>query len=223
MVEERNHMSFKDKKYTVVKSAISKEKSDFIFKYFLLKRKVARYLFDNSYMSPFREDWGMFNDPQVPKTYSHYSDIAMEVLLEEMLPVLKKETELDLVPTYSYARLYKKGDELKRHKDRESCEISTTLNLGGDSWPIFLEPNKNVGISGVDGCTPSSNNPGVKINLEPGDMLIYSGCVLEHWRETFEGEVCGQVFLHYNNIKTSGEEYKFDKRPFLGLPTYYNQ
>ena len=216
-------MSFKDKKYTVVKSAISKEKSDFIFKYFLLKRKVARYLFDNSYMSPFREDWGMFNDPQVPKTYSHYSDIAMEVLLEEMLPVLKKETELDLVPTYSYARLYKKGDELKRHKDRESCEISTTLNLGGDSWPIFLEPNKNVGISGVDGCTPSSNNPGIKINLEPGDMLIYSGCVLEHWRETFEGEVCGQVFLHYNNIKTSGEEYKFDKRPFLGLPTYYNQ
>tara|TARA_R100000234_G_scaffold112760_1_gene86705 strand:+ start:58 stop:708 length:651 start_codon:yes stop_codon:yes gene_type:complete len=216
-------MSFKDKKYTVVKSAISKEKSDFIFKYFLLKRKVARYLFDNSYMSPFREDWGMFNDPQVPKTYSHYSDIAMEVLLEEMLPVLKKETELDLVPTYSYARLYKKGDELKRHKDRESCEISTTLNLGGDSWPIFLEPNKNVGISGVDGCTPSSNNPGVKINLEPGDMLIYSGCVLEHWRETFEGEVCGQVFLHYNNIKTSGEEYKFDKRPFLGLPNYYNQ
>tara|TARA_Y100000114_G_scaffold47844_1_gene43613 strand:- start:655 stop:1326 length:672 start_codon:yes stop_codon:yes gene_type:complete len=223
MEEKKNHMSFKDKKYTVVKSAISKEKSDFIFKYFLLKRKVARYLFDNSYMSPFREDWGMFNDPQVPKTYSHYSDIAMEVLLEEMLPVLKKETELDLVPTYSYARLYKKGDELKRHKDRESCEISTTLNLGGDSWPIFLEPNKNVGISGVDGCTPSSNNPGVKINLEPGDMLIYSGCVLEHWRETFEGEVCGQVFLHYNNIKTSGEEYKFDKRPFLGLPNYYNQ
>jgi len=165
MEEKKNHMSFKDKKYTVVKSAISKEKSDFIFKYFLLKRKVARYLFDNSYMSPFREDWGMFNDPQVPKTYSHYSDIAMEVLLEEMLPVLKKETELDLVPTYSYARLYKKGDELKRHKDRESCEISTTLNLGGDSWPIFLEPNKNVGISGVDGCTPSSNNPGVKINL----------------------------------------------------------
>ena len=211
MEEKKNHMSFKDKKYTVVKSAISKEKSDFIFKYFLLKRKVARYLFDNSYMSPFREDWGMFNDPQVPKTYSHYSDIAMEVLLEEMLPVLKKETELDLVPTYSYARLYKKGDELKRHKDRESCEISTTLNLGGDSWPIFLEPNKNVGISGV------------KINLEPGDMLIYSGCVLEHWRETFEGEVCGQVFLHYNNIKTSGEEYKFDKRPFLGLPNYYNQ
>ena len=216
-------MSFKDKKYTVVKSAISKEKSDFIYKYFLLKRKVARYLFDNLYMSPFRDDWGTFSDPQVPKTYSHYSDVAMEVLLDELLPLLKKETELDLVPTYSYARLYKKGDELKRHKDRESCEISTTLNLGGDSWPIFLEPNKNVGVPGINGSTFNSNNPGIKIDLEPGDMLIYSGCVLEHWREIFKGETCGQVFLHYNDIKTFGKEYKFDKRPFLGLPTYYNQ
>ena len=35
--------------------------------------------------------------------------------------------------------LYKQGDELKRHKDRPSCEISTTLNLGGDPWPIFID------------------------------------------------------------------------------------
>ena len=27
----------------------------------------------------------------------------------------------------------KKGDVLHRHKDRYSCEISTTVNLGGDS------------------------------------------------------------------------------------------
>jgi hypothetical protein len=41
--------------------------------------------------------------------------------------------------------------------------------------------------------------PGVKVTLKPGDMLIYSGCELEHWREPFEGNVCGQVFLHYNH------------------------
>ncbi len=39
----------------------------------------------------------------------------------------------------------KKGDILKRHKDRFSCEISTTMNLG-DDWGIYLSPNENVGI-----------------------------------------------------------------------------
>ena len=40
---------------------------------------------------------------------------------------------------------------------------------------------------------------GVRVNLKVGDMLIYSGCDLEHWREPFQGKVCSQVFLHYNH------------------------
>ena len=40
----------------------------------------------------------------------------------------------------------KKVMNLKRHKDRFSCEISTTMNLAGDPWPIYLSPNENVGI-----------------------------------------------------------------------------
>ena len=218
-------MSFAKDKFVVIKQVISPELTDFIYKYFLMKRTTAYTLRKNNYFTDekYYNLTGSWGDSQVPDAYSHYSDIVMETLLLKVHPIMEKITKLKLYPAYSYARIYNKGNVLKRHTDRFSCEISTTLNLGGDSWPIFLEPNKNVGISGVDGCTPSSNNPGVKINLEPGDMLIYSGCVLEHWRETFEGEVCGQVFLHYNNIKTSGEEYKFDKRPFLGLPNYYNQ
>ena len=212
-------MSFKDKKYTVVKSAVSKELANFVYEYFLKKRKVARYLFDNSYLSPYRDDWGTWADTQVPLTYTHYGDVAMETLLEKLLPLMKEQTGLNLIPTYSYARIYKKDDELKRHKDRPSCEVSTTLNLGGDPWPIFLEPNSNVGtINEKETYTPG-NTPGIKIDLEPGDMLIYSGCIFEHWRNKFEGENCGQVFLHYNNIETQGEKNIYDGRPFLGLPS----
>ena len=58
----------------------------------------------------------------------------------KVLPVMKEKTGMDLIPTYSYARVYQHGAELKRHKDRPSCEISTTLNLGGDPWPIFIDP-----------------------------------------------------------------------------------
>ena len=197
--------TLKQNKYKVIKQAISKELCNFVYDYFLLKRKVARTYFDKKYISPFNLDFGVWNDPQVPDTYSHYSDIVMETLLEKLLPLMKKETELELVPTYSYARIYKNGDILKRHKDRNSCEISTTLNLGGDKWSIYLDPTGNT------------NQKGLEINLDHGDMLIYYGCELEHWREKFNGENCCQVFLHYNNLKTFENDNKYDSRPHLGL------
>ena len=125
-------MSFEKNKYLVIKNAITKDVADISYSYFLNKRKVARHLFDSKYISPFTEYWGIWNDVQIPETYSHYSDVLMETLLEKVMPVMEKQTELNLIPTYSYARIYKKGDILERHKDRYSCEVSTTLNLGGD-------------------------------------------------------------------------------------------
>jgi len=200
-------MSFKIKKYSIIKNAISKELSLFIYNYFLMKREVAKTLFKTKYISPFETMLGVWTDDQVPNTYSHYSDIVMETLLLKLQPLMEKTTELKLIPNYSYARIYKKGDVLKRHKDRFSCEISTTLNLGGDPWPIYLEPSEKEGLKGI------------KVNLNSGDMLVYKGNLLEHWREPFNGEDCAQVFLHYTNENTPGaKENMFDKRLHLGLP-----
>ena len=140
-------MSFKKNKYIVIKKIISSELANFVYHYFLMKRKVVERFFDDRYISQFTNEWGVWNDTQVPQTYSHYADIAMETLLQKVLPIMEKHTGYKLYPAYSYARLYKKGDILKRHKDRFSCEISCTLNLGGDKWPIFLEPKKNVGLA----------------------------------------------------------------------------
>ena len=199
--------AFQKNKYSILKNAISKEMADFCFAYFLNKRKVARFLFDQRYISPFTEYYGIWNDEQVPNTYSHYSDMVMETLLVKVLPILEKETDLKLMPTYSYMRVYEKGSILKKHKDRYSCEVSTTLNLGGDVWPIYLKDTKEKVI---------------EIKLEPGDMLIYSGCELEHWRDEFEGELCGQVFLHYNDMSNpKWEDNAYDGRPHLGLPSWF--
>ena len=203
-------MSFKKNKYTVLKKVISEELANFVYQYFLNKRNVAKVLFESKFISPFTEYFGVWNDTQVPNTYSHYSDIAMETLLQEVKPVMEKHTNLKLSETYSYARIYKQGDILARHKDRYSCEISTTLNLGGDSWPIYLDPTGNKGRAGI------------KVELKPGDMLIYSGCDLEHWREEFKGKNCGQVFLHFNkaNSKIAKQNY-LDQRPLLGVPAWF--
>ena len=205
-------MSFKKNKYKILKKAISKDVADFVYRYFLNKRMVARFLFDQRWISPFTTEWGVWNDEQVPNTYAHYGDVAMETLLAKLNGKMEKETGYKLNPTYAYASINKTGDVLHRHKDRYSCEVSTTLHLGGDPWPIYLDPTGKTGQAGI------------KIILKPGDMLLYSGCEVEHWREAFPGKDCGQVFLHYNDSqKKTAKENKFDKRPMLGLPSSFKK
>ena len=219
-------MSFKKKKYTIIRQAISKDLAAFIANYFCMQKQVYDTCRQARYFSPFENIIGEYERSekeggQIPNTYAQYANVAMETLLLKCQPEMEKVTELKLYPAYSYARIYKKGDELKRHKDRFSCEISTTLNLGGDEWPIYIEAKQNVG-NPDDGFPSVTENKGSKVVLKPGDMLVYKGNLCEHWREKFEGENCGQVFLHYNNAATPGsEENRNDKRPHLGLPEWY--
>ena len=208
-------------KYQIIKKAISYELANFIYNYFLLKRDAVKHLYDNN-ITYDTGILGTWTDKQVPNTYSHYADQVMETLLMKVLPKMQQETGLNLTPTYSYARLYKKGDILYRHKDRPSCEISTTIHLGGYHWPIFIDSTGTNNILSGSNLTTivKPNAPeGTKVVLDVGDMLVYSGCELEHWREPLEGEVCGQVFLHYNHVNGPfAEKNRFDKRPMLGIP-----
>ena len=215
---------FRINRYQVIKEAISYELANFCLNYFLLKRDAVDWMYKNNIIY----DNGMFGtwtDKQIPNTFSCYGDFVMETLLVKMLPVMKKHTGLDLIPTYSYARAYKRGDILKRHKDRPSCEISTTLHLGGDPWPIFIDgTGQDTVIDEYKGIIKPNAPEGTKVLLDVGDMLVYSGCELEHWREPFEGDVCGQVFLHYNHVNGPfAEKNRFDKRPMLGIPKLGNK
>jgi len=204
---------FKKNKYTIVKKVLSKELCELIYNYFTMKKQVCLTIENHKYFPPSETIMGTHTlDEQIPNTYSSYADILSETLLLKIHPIMEKSTGLKLNPSYTYTRVYKKGDELKRHKDRFSCEISTTLNIGGDHWDIYLEPSGKEGMKGV------------KVSLNPGDMLIYKGCELEHWRNKFKGKECCQIFLHYNNKKTPGSKFNlFDKRPHLGLPSWFKK
>ena len=205
---------FKKNKYVVIKQAISKDLATFVANYFSMKKQVYDTCRQARFISPYEVLLGEYEgaDGQIPHTYSHYSDIAMETLMLKCQPIMEKITGLKLTPAYTFARIYKQGDVLKRHKDRFSCEISTTMNLAGDPWAIYLEPSGKEGLKGI------------KVDLKPGDMLVYSGCELEHWRNKFKGKEHIQVFLHYNNQKTPGaKDNRFDRRPHLGLPAWFKK
>ena len=213
-------MSFKKNKYIVIRKAISKDVADVAFTYLQISAEADYWMLQNNATHSKNPLVGNFTDRQVPNSYAKYADRLMETLLIKTIPVMQKKTGLNLIPTYAYTRLYRTGNVLYRHKDRPSCEISTTLNLGGDPWSIYLDPTgSNNVINEYKNIMKPDAPKGIKIDLKPGDMLIYSGCDLEHWREPFQGKLCGQVFLHYNYIEGKyGKENLYDKRPILGIP-----
>jgi len=138
--------------------------------------------------------------------YKTYADPLIEVVLENVKDDVQLATGLDLIPTYSYSRVYVQGDELKPHVDRPSCEVSVTVHVAtkGAPWPIWMK---------VPGKEPQM------YVLEPGDAVVYRGCEVVHWREkAIETEVNAQFMLHYVDANGPYTAFKWDKRPSIGLP-----
>jgi hypothetical protein len=150
------------------------------------------------------ENGTMFLDGTAPGAASAPGDVFMDGLLMELLPVVEEVSRLKLFPTYSYFRVYHRGDVLAKHTDRPSCEISLSVCLGYEAerpWPLLVEgPN---GISSIE--------------LGPGDGLIYRGIECPHWRESLNGANTAQVFLHYVDQNGPYAEWKYDKRPGLSF------
>lgn len=146
-------------------------------------------------------------DNQCPISKAVKDSPTFDQLLLDVLPHIEEITGKKLLPTYSYARWYIPGEELKPHTDREACEISATITLGfkGDQWPIY------VGKSG------EQEN---EITMDIGDAVIYRGCDLEHWRKPYtQGEWQAQVFLHYVDVDGPFVEWMYDKRQSLNIKT----
>lgn len=138
--------------------------------------------------------------------YSFYADPLTEVILVNALTNVEELTGKELYPAYSYARIYTRGDELKPHVDRPSCEISLTCNVSidGEPWSIW--------------CQAPGKAP-VECVLHPGDAVLYMGCVINHWRKPLEhADYNAQFMLHYVDKNGPYADYKWDRRPSLGLP-----
>lgn len=164
-----------------------------------------------------QEAAGVSGDEQVPGAHSMYGDLMTESVLAMLWPEIERISGHALWPTYSYYRVYRPGDVLAPHRDRLACEISATLCLGADAgdaaeadreWPLWVRP-----------LTPSGGAPAAPraCVMSPGDMVVYRGCDVEHWRDAFRGRWQVQTFLHYVRREGPYAAFaKFDGRPALG-------
>ena len=221
--------TWKESNYAIVRGVLHPQLAKHLSTYLILQRQVKITADEHKFIPPKDDVYGTWSDPQIKhaNTWCKYGDISMDSLFDIVTPVMNAVTGLDLVPTYSYSRIYAKGAELLRHKDRFSCEISTTINLGGPQWPIYLEPDTSKGHfekdeKGVQRKYTSEFTKGIEVNLEPGDIMIYRGNMVEHWREPLESDDAVQCFLHYNDSKTKDAALNAaDTRRHLGLPGWF--
>lgn len=203
---------FQENNYVIINNFLSEQQCNTYYNYtkLLANRNAIKYeLEPDKYDKYWDGDW---NDPQAIGSYSQYGDPLMDTLLVQSLETMKSITGLDLIATYAYFRLYTEGDTLDKHIDRPSCEISTTLCLGENStnlnydytWPIYMQRQ-------------GGDFEPVRADLRPGDMIVYRGQELVHWRDELKGLNQSQVFLHYND-KNGEHNIQMDGRPMFGLP-----
>jgi hypothetical protein len=188
-------MSFSKNGYYIIENFLNHDFLKFIEQYFYTRIK-----------SGFNVTYG---DDQAPGSCSFYGDPLIDTILENSKEHLSKVTNKILLPTYSYTRFYGKDDELIIHRDRPSCEISATLSLaipnGEEISPIYFSENED-----------KSN--AAEILLKPGDLCLYRGCDLYHWREPFTQRWYLQSFLHYVDAEGPHAKNIYDGRPYLGCP-----
>lgn len=160
---------FKENSFVVVRNCFSKDVLNFFHGVFIEHEKHNFYLNGDDQIK-----YGlMFNQTAI--------GTAIGLYLKNLISTI---TEKELLTTYNYSRCTFKGSVLKKHKDRESCEYSITLCIkkGSCDYPIYFE---------------TKNGETVEIELEEGDLIIYEGTKLNHWREEYLGDRHYQTFLHY--------------------------
>jgi PKHD-type hydroxylase len=135
-------------------------------------------------------------DNNVSNSSGFYGIPAINVLLGILNSRVEAETGKRICPTYSYCRIYRKNSELLRHKDRESCEYSLTVNIRQTHpWPIYM---------GEEG-----------LMLQKGDACLYQGCDIEHHRKMFEGDEYIQAFLHYVDADGPNKDHAWDVGQYM--------
>ena len=177
----------KDFRYKVVKNLLSKEEVSLAHDYCRIRNRLNVNQFEGGLSN--HQDTSIYGDP------------FTESLMLNKKKIMEENTGLELLPTYSYWRMYTYGSCSNPHKDRNSCEISVTISIGSSSekpWPIYIGEKA--------------------INLNHGDGVIYLGIEDEHSRKELDTDYHAQCFLHYVDKNGPNKMFVKDKRQLYGMP-----
>lgn len=202
-------MNFNTDGYTIIKSAVHKDVCKLMAEEFRLVRALA--LESNNQNPMYRhpdskETEYPFADEMVNSSFSWYSPMCFEALSNSLIKdIVESVIGEEVYPTYSYSRIYCKGAEMKKHVDRSSSEFSVSCCIDVDTtvpnWPLGVETKNGI----------------INVEQEPGDIIIYKGHELPHWREPYHGHEHINAFMFYVRANGPRKELKYDTRKLLGM------
>ena len=175
--------NFHENRYAVVRSALSRDLVNFCSAFMDLHFSQRKYT---------------KNVTTAKGALDAYGLAFSNTLLHVCQPVIAEVTGLDLLPCYSYSRIYLKGNELVKHTDRPGSEIGVTIPVSRGSeqnWAIHIEDSAGETLA---------------INLDPGDFLVYGGMEIKHWRYPLEQRQHRQIFLFYVDRDGPHRGHHFD-------------
>ena len=200
-------MSLQKDGYVIVKNALSTE----LCRVLAAESKLLENLIINSNVPPSYPDCSTDKFPHndsVRNSFAWYSPLCFEAISNTVIKdIIESEIGEEIYPTYSYLRIYYPGSVLPAHTDRASSDLAVTCCISVDKsskpWPIGL----------ID-----RNNNTILVDQNPGDIIIYRGTELTHWRDTYMGREQIQCFLFYVLKHGPKAELKYDTRGSLGFP-----
>lgn len=195
MMENKMNESLEKNGFIFIKNFLDKELCNFAKVYFKIKSDAMDYDIDH----------------QCPLSKSWYGDPFTETILLTSTPALTEYTGLNLLPQYSYTRIYSKGEELVKHKDRGSCDFTATICLG-------IPSNEEINPLCIENKEDEDNH--YEFELEEGDLLIFTGTTHEHWRPPLTNSWYLQTFIHYINGSEDKPTTLWDGRAGIGFPFF---
>ena len=158
---------FNEKGFVVVRKLVPKSFLNFLAPYYQIKYKALKDFYKMETEHEYVK----------PLCSVYFNDPLSVCFLYDLQDEIEFQVEKELRPIYAFTRLYETGMELKKHTDRSQCEYTVTMPLSGKPWDIFID--------------------GTPVELEPGDIVIFKGAELPHWRKPLEDEERVQILLHY--------------------------
>lgn len=143
-----------------------------------------------------------------------YHYVLMATFHWGMTPAIASLVGTELLPTYAYLRIYRKGDICKVHGDRPACEHSVSLTLAYSddlAWPLEFacDPIENPYERADDDFRKDEAHAAVA--MEAGDAVLYRGVQYHHGRTAPNPNAwSAHLFLHWVDRDGSYAENAFD-------------
>ena len=130
-----------------------------------------------------------------------------------LTPFVAEALGRDLLPSYSYFRIYREGDICRVHSDRPSCEHSLSLTLDysdGVAWPLDIGRD-HVAVPQPVVADDFGSDGYAAVDMEPGDGVLYQGVHRRHGRVTPNPNGwSAHLFLHWVERGGRYADFAFD-------------